>query len=162
MKTNKLIFALIVAGFATSTFAVKPIKPPPPPVIAEDVDCDGCVGTTDIEDGAVTSIKLAPGILPVANSNLVLLDSANSLIGRIIDYSPNNGFDIKDVVLAFNDTDITYYLIANKNGFGLPAGSMHYDNYGCDGNPYTQALASAVCRTFPTVDVRKSGYISKG
>ena len=62
MKLNhpSILAALLVATLIPAqVFAAKPIKPPPPPVTAEDVVCDGCVNTIDIEDGAVTTNKLS-------------------------------------------------------------------------------------------------------
>ena len=62
MKTGRVLVIaslFIAAQFATQALAVKPVKPPPVPVTAEDVICDGCVDTTDVADGAVTTQKLS-------------------------------------------------------------------------------------------------------
>ena len=67
---------LIAVQFSTQALAKKPVKPPPLPVTAEDVICDGCVGTTDIEDGAVTQQKLSSGVND-------LLSTISELQGRL-------------------------------------------------------------------------------
>ena len=50
----KSIILTTTLVFSSNAYAV---KPPPKPAV--DIVCDGCVGTTDIESGAVTSNKLS-------------------------------------------------------------------------------------------------------
>jgi hypothetical protein len=69
MKLNHssiLVTLLVATLLPAQVFAAKGgNKPPPGPVTAGDVVCDdvnGCIDTSDIVDGAVTSEKLSPGL----------------------------------------------------------------------------------------------------
>ena len=62
---KSVMFALAVLYITLLSqpgMAAKPVKPPPEPVIAEDVDCNGCVDTVDIADGAVGTSELSADI----------------------------------------------------------------------------------------------------
>jgi hypothetical protein len=86
MKFNhpSILAALIVVSLLPAqVFAGKPIKPPPPPVTAEDVVCDGCVDTTDIEDGAVTEQKLSSGINDLLGTISQLQAQVNNLESEV-------------------------------------------------------------------------------
>ncbi len=63
-----IIASLVVTTqFSTLAFAAKGGKPPPQPVVAEDVDCTGCVDTADIASGAVNTDKLSAEFLQLIN-----------------------------------------------------------------------------------------------
>ena len=84
MKTKHLLVLLLSAGISANVFAGKP--PPKPPKPAADIICNGCVGTTDIENGAVTTEKLSAA-LQQQNSQLdarvtALEDKVNTLMSQ--------------------------------------------------------------------------------
>jgi hypothetical protein len=106
MKANFLICLLVFAGLSTNAFAVKPIKPPPPPVTAEDVVCDGCVNTIDIEDGAVTTNKLSTQLQQQNDALRSDIDANQSVIANLSCSSyapPIPQFCVKRVFLTAND-----------------------------------------------------------
>lgn len=91
MKTNHpyiLVTLLVVALLPAQGFAKKPPKPPKP-ITAGDVVCDGCVGTADIENGAITTEKLSSDIqneLANSSSAPILYDADGIVIGRFLSY----------------------------------------------------------------------------
>ena len=106
----KLNFSYILATILVATllptqvFAAKGGKPPPEPVPAVDVDCNGCVDSIDIANGAVTTDELSPA-LQQQNSQLdarvTALENPVTEIG--VDCRPLNlvsGADLRNCVLT--------------------------------------------------------------
>jgi hypothetical protein len=63
MKATYLICLLVSSLLTVDVFAGKPAPKP-----ASDLECTGCVGTTDIEDGAVTTQKLSAEVNALLNT----------------------------------------------------------------------------------------------
>jgi len=57
---------VIVAAFAAGSFFTPPVQQAIAAVIATDVQCTGCVGTSDIAGNAVTSAKIKDGEVKAA------------------------------------------------------------------------------------------------
>src|SRR6185503_7991815 len=63
------------AAFAAGSLFAPPVQEAIAAIIATDVQCTGCVGTSDLSGNAVTSAKIAAG--GVANSDI----AANAVTG---------------------------------------------------------------------------------
>ena len=123
-KNIFLIASLVVmTQISTEGLAAKGgNKPPPEPVVAEDVVCDGCVDTTDIADGAVTQQELSTEVN-------TLLESISELEARL---------DALEVRVFVGDTGpaggIVIYVDATAK-HGMEAAPVDLENaqWGCYG-----------------------------
>ena len=62
MKANYLIYLLMYSVLAADICSAKP-----PPKPAGDLECEECVGTNDIEDGAITTQKFSTDVQDAIN-----------------------------------------------------------------------------------------------
>ena len=58
---NAKMLGMLVAAFAAGTFIASPLPAAIAAVIATDVQCAGCVGTSDLAGNAVTAVKIKDG-----------------------------------------------------------------------------------------------------
>ena len=149
------IAALTSMLLIAPAFAKKPIPPP-----ASDLECDGCVGTTDIADGAVTLNELGSDVTstfvstPVGTADIgdgVI--TINKLGSDVVDeftqtYKPPMVYDANGVIIgqfiAQIGSDISVLMSSTGYVFGLTARGgklnlqgryVYYDNDTCTDVP---------------------------
>jgi len=148
MKVNQFVFALITAVFVTNAFAAKP-----PPKPAGDVDCAGCVGTTDIEDEAVTAEKLSTGVQDEINQLKDRVGELESKINTLEEQpKPELAYDgngtLIGTFLSTNDF-FNSFQIRNKSGYLLSIrqldgtlafhpSAVRYESIDCSTQPYSR------------------------
>ncbi|HEV8387739.1 MAG TPA: hypothetical protein VGQ03_08965 [Nitrososphaera sp.] len=66
MISVKYAAIIAVAAFAAGSFFASPVPKAIAAVIATDVQCTGCVGTSDLANNAVTAIKIKDGEVKAA------------------------------------------------------------------------------------------------
>jgi hypothetical protein len=66
MVSAKIASIIAVAAFATGTFFTSPVQEALAAVIATDVQCTGCVGSSDLAGNAVTAAKIKDGEVKAA------------------------------------------------------------------------------------------------
>src|SRR6266511_2747690 len=88
-KPSPIVFGLIAAvvvsvGFITALAILAPQQLAEAAVTATDVICDGCVGTTDIANSAVTSAKIGSGQVKNSDIGANAVTSAKITDGMIV------------------------------------------------------------------------------
>jgi len=149
MKANQLIFALIIAGFAANTFAAKP-----PPKPAQDVVCDGCVGTTDIENGAINSEKLSTGLQQEINQLNELVNQLQTQILILEEQTLDAGAIYRWTTFTPYSHGLSWHLNNDPDMHGGVAGSSWTNGVG------EAALLSSDKEVLRTIFTRK-GYGGK-
>ncbi|HEV8386823.1 MAG TPA: hypothetical protein VGQ03_04295 [Nitrososphaera sp.] len=78
-------YALIIAisAFAAGAFVVSPVPQAIAAVIATDVQCTGCVGTSDLAGNAVTSVKIKDGEVKAADIAANAVGSSEIATGAV-------------------------------------------------------------------------------
>src|SRR4026209_2465491 len=92
MISVKIASIIAVAAFAVGGFILSPVPQAIAAVIATDVQCTGCVGTTDIAGNGVTAAKIKDGEVKTAEIGTGAVTNgkiANNSVGtlKIIDES---------------------------------------------------------------------------
>src|SRR5574338_302778 len=67
MTSVKIASILAVAAFAAGSFLASPVQQAIAAVIATDVQCTGCIGTSDVAGSTVTSAKIKDGEVKAAD-----------------------------------------------------------------------------------------------
>jgi len=66
MISTRVAIIMAIGAFATGGFVMSPVPQAIAAVIATDVQCTGCVGTTDLAGNAVTAAKIKDGEVKAA------------------------------------------------------------------------------------------------
>ncbi|MGI0014153.1 MAG: hypothetical protein ACREBU_12040 [Nitrososphaera sp.] len=83
MRGTKL-YAIVAAAFMAGAFLASPELRAHASTIANDVICNGCVGTSDLAGSAVTNAKLANGAVnsaKIADNSITVADIATDAVG---------------------------------------------------------------------------------
>ena len=116
---NAKILGVVVAAFAAGAFSASPAPQAIAAVIATDVQCTGCVGTSDLAGNAVTAAKIKDGevkaaeIAPDAVGGSELIGVTKLLFGRCVPTSdqrttvmdPNDFEDVNCTISGVNSGD---------------------------------------------------------
>jgi|GEM_PF-807333 len=92
MISTRIAIVIAVGAFAAGSFFAPPVQQAIAAVIATDVQCTGCVGTTDIAGNGVTAAKIKDGEVKTAEIGTGAVTNgkiANNSVGtlKIIDES---------------------------------------------------------------------------
>ena len=116
---NPKMVGLLVAAFAAGSFFAPPVQQAIAAVIATDVQCTGCVGTSDLAGNAVTAPKIKDGevkaaeIAPDAVGGSELIGVTKLLFGRCVPTSdqrttvmdPNDFEDVNCTISGVDSDD---------------------------------------------------------
>jgi|GEM_PF-2510756 hypothetical protein len=107
MKTTPKLLGLIAVAFAAGAFFTSPVPQAIAAVIATDVQCTGCVGTSDLAGNAVTAAKIKDGEVKTADIGSSAVTSAKIASGGVgnTDIASNavTGDKIADGTIAYAD-----------------------------------------------------------
>jgi hypothetical protein len=166
-----LVTLLAVILLPSQGFAKRPPKPPPEPVTAADVVCNGCVDTIDIADGAVTTVELSDGVNDLLDAisqlqaqinqlqslphdRIEVYDGDNNLLGISItlpatQLTPDNNL-IPAVSAIYNQAANVFVPLENRTILNsvpvfifLPhLVNIYFESFDCTGQGYIGTLAA--------------------